>query len=110
MRKQAFTGGLRTPGGFNATWPFARLTLTDDGMTMRLLGITHTRSDWSGVANAQRVVGGLMGSPGIRITLTGGKQLVFWTFNLQVVLDALGSRGVSILDAGTKPPKVWLGT
>lgn len=109
MKKQAFTGGLRTQG-FNATWPFARLELTDDGMTMRLFGMTHTRSDWSGVANAQRVVGGLLGSPGVRITLSSGKQLVFWAWHPQVVLDALGSRGVSILDPGKKPPKVWLGT
>jgi hypothetical protein len=109
MKKQAFTGGLRTPG-FNATWPFARLTLSDDGLTLRLCGLIHTRSDWLGIANAQRVVGGLMGSSGVRITLNSGRQLVFWAWSPQAVLDALQSRGVSILDSGKKPPKVWLGT
>ncbi|SRR5713101_9309131 len=109
MGKQAFTGGVRR-AGFNATWPFARLTLTDDGMKLRLLGFMHTRRDWSGVQSAQRVVGGLMGSPGVRITLADGQRIVFWTFSVYAVLAAFQDHGVSVIDTGGRPPKVWLGT
>ena len=70
VNKRAFTGGLRTQSGFNATAPFARLTIADDGLTVRLFGFVYARCDWSGVAHVQRVVGGLMGSPGARITLS----------------------------------------
>ena len=59
------------------------------------------------MANAQRVVGGLLGSPGLRIALRDGKQFVFWCFNPQPVLEALRRCGVLILDSGDKPPKVW---
>ncbi len=107
VNKQSFTGGLRTRG-FNATSPFARLTLADEGLTVRLFGVLYARREWPGVANAQKVVGWLLGSPGLRITLRDGKQFVFWCFYPQPVLEALRKRGVLILDSGDKPPKVWL--
>ncbi len=106
MDKQSFTGGLRTRG-FNATSPFARLTLVDEGLTVRLFGFVYERREWSGVASAQRVIGGLLGSPGLRIALRDGKQFVFWCFDPQLILEALRKRGVLILDSGDKPPKVW---
>ena len=108
--KQVFTGGLRTSSGFNATIPFARLTVAEEGMTLRLFGFVYARRDWSEVRSAQRVVGGLLGSPGVRIALRDGKQFVFWSFNPQLVLDTLSDRGVSTVDPGAKPPKVWLGS
>src|SRR6266851_6807842 len=109
MGKQAFTGGLRTPG-FNATWPFARLTLTDDGMTLRLFGLVHTRRDWSIVQSVQRVVGGMLGSPGVRIILADGRRIVFWTFSVDAVLAAFQGHGVPVVETGGHPPKAWLGT
>jgi len=110
MDKQVFTGGLRTSSGFNATIPFARLILADEGMTLRLFGFVYAHGDWSTVRSAQRVVGGLLGSPGVRIVLGDAKQFVFWSYHPQRVLDALSGRGVPIVDPGAKPPKVWLGS
>lgn len=106
---QRFTGGLRTMGGFNATWPFARLVLTDQGLTLRLFGFVHARSGWVGVAAAQRVVGGMLGSPGVRVVFTDGRRLVFWCFNPRRVLDAFRSHGVQVKESDSKPPKIWLG-
>jgi hypothetical protein len=98
MAEDVFTGGLRR-GWFNATWPFARLTLADSELVIRLFGVVNVRSDWGGVATAQRVVGGLTGSPGlgVRITLTNGLRVVFWTFRPARVLMALKARGVSVV-------------
>jgi hypothetical protein len=107
--REAFTGGLRTSTGFNATWPFARLTLSDDGLVIRLLGIVHARSKWGDVESAEGVVGGLMRSPGVRLRLAGRPPVVFWTFNKAAVLAALRSRGVAIIDPSGRPPKVWFG-
>lgn len=45
MVTQSFTGGLRTRW-FNATWPLARMTLTDEGVVIRVFGLTNTRSSW----------------------------------------------------------------
>lgn len=109
MRKQAFTGGLRR-FGFNATWPFARLTPTDDHMTLRLLGFVHTRWGWPEVENVQRVIGGMMGSPGVRIVLVDGQRIVFWTFAPRAVLAAFEADGVTVINTEGRPPKVWLGT
>jgi hypothetical protein len=108
--EQVFTGGLRTAWGFNASSPSAQLTLADSALTLRLFGFVYARREWSGVANGQRVVGGLLGTAGVRLSLSDGKQLVFWSFEPQVVLDALSRRGVPVLDVGPKPPKVWLGS
>lgn len=108
-RSQGFTGGLRTPG-FNATWPFARLVLTDESLTLRLFGFVHTHSAWADVATVERIVGGMLGSPGVRVVLTDGRRLVFWCSDPRRVLEAFSSRGVQVIDSGRKPPKVWLGT
>lgn len=79
-------------------------------MTLRLLGFVYARSDWSEVRSAQQVVGGLIGSPGVRIVLGDNKQFVFWTYGPELVLETLKDRGVPIVDPGGKPPKVWLGS
>jgi hypothetical protein len=109
VSKQVFTGGLRT-SGLNATFPFARLAVAEDGITLRLFGIVHTRSQWSEVVSAQRVIGGLLGSPGVRIALEGGRQFVFWHRDPQRVLDALSRLGVLVLEVEGRPPKVWFGS
>ena len=95
---------------FNATWPFAGLTLNDDGMTLRLLGFVHTRHAWSKVQSVEHVVGGLMWSPGVRITLVEGPRLVFWAFSPDPVLAAFREHGVKVVESHGRPPKVWLGT
>jgi len=50
-----------------------------------------------------------MRTPGVRIKLATGKQFVFWSFEDKDVLQALGARGVRIVEVPGKPPKVWLG-
>lgn len=109
MVRVAFTGGMRTTG-FNATWPLARLTLTDKGLTLRLVGLALMQSDWAEVVSAERVVGGLMGSPGVRLTLVDGRRFVFWSFRPEAVLAALSDRKVQIIEPDGRPPNVWLGT
>jgi hypothetical protein len=109
MPDQSFIGGMRT-FMFNATWPLAGLTLSDDGMTLRLMGFVHTRRTWSGVASVQRVVGGLLGSLGVRIKLVDGTQLVFRAFSPDPVLAAFRDHGVKVVESEGRPPKVWLGT
>ena len=105
MDKVAFTGGMRTTG-FNATWPLARLTLTDKGFTLRLVGLALVQSDWAQTVSAERVVGGLMGSPGVRLTLKDGRKFVFWSFRPESILAALRDRKVQIIDSDGHPPKV----
>jgi hypothetical protein len=109
MGKVAFTGGMRT-NWLNATWPLARLTLTDKGLTLRLVGLALVQFDWAELVSAERVVGGLMGSPGVRLTLMDGRRFVFWSFRPEAVLAALRDRRVQIIEPDGRPPKVWLGT
>ncbi len=108
MNKQVFTGGIRT-SWFNASWPFGRMTLTDDGLVIRTIGIVNARSIWPEVRKAERVVGGLLRSPGVRLTWADGSQMVFWSFNPEAVLSALKAHGVDVVSSD-RPPKVWLQT
>jgi hypothetical protein len=108
--KAAFIGGLRTTAGLNATWPFAGLTFTDKGFTLRLMGLVLIRGDWAYVESAQRVTGGLLRSPGVRLVLADGQRFVFWSFQPDAVLTALRVRRVQIIDPNGRPPKVWLST
>jgi hypothetical protein len=108
--KVAFIGGMRTATGFNATWPFAGLSFADEGFTLRLMGLVLMRGDWAYVESAQRVIGGLLRSPGVRLVLADGQRFVFWSFQPDAVLAALRVRGVQIIDPNGRPPKVWLST
>jgi hypothetical protein len=107
--KVAFIGGMRTPG-FNATWPLAGLTFTDNGFTLRFVGLVLIRGDWAYVESAQRVIGGLLRSPGVRLVLADGQRFVFWSFQPDAVIAALRARGVQIIDSNGRPPKIWLST
>jgi hypothetical protein len=120
MLEQSFLGGLRTTKYLlKATWPFGGLTLSDEGMTVRFMGRVFTRRDWSGVASVERVVGGLMGTPGVRIRLVDGDQIVFWA-SPDPVLAVFRERGVHVDESEGRPPKAhsgalpewigWLGT
>ena len=90
-------------------WPFGGLTLSDDGMTVRFLGRFFMRRDWSGVASVERVVGGLMGTPGVRIRLVDDDQIVFWAFSPDPVLAAFRERGVQVVESEGQPPKARRG-
>lgn len=106
MPEQSFLGGLTTTKYLlKATWPFGGLTLSDDGMTVRFMGRVFTRRDWSGVASVERVVGGLMGTPGVRIRLVDGDQIVFWAASSDPVLAAFRERGVHVDESEGRPPK-----
>ena len=41
MPQERLSGGLRTSWGFNATVPFAELTLLDAGMNVSVLGFKY---------------------------------------------------------------------
>jgi hypothetical protein len=105
-----FTGGVRTRGGFNATWPFASLTLTDDELLIRLLGFCLMRSTLSEVESAERTWGGVLGqkSHGLLIRLRNGSRIVFWTWQLESLVAALKAHNVVVLET-ERPPKVWWG-
>jgi hypothetical protein len=85
------------------------LTLSHDGLVLRAFGIAHTRLAWKDLEGATPVVGGMLGSPGVRLLIAHRPPVVFWTFNRVGVLDALQSRGVAIIDPPGRPPKVWFG-
>lgn len=106
--REHFLGGLRTTR-FNITWPFGVLTLSDDGMTVRFVGRVLTRRDWSGVATVERLMGGLFGTTGVRITLVGGAEIVFWAFLPDPVLAAFRKHGVQVIESEGQPPKARRG-
>ena len=103
MDKDVFTGGLLTVW-FNVTIPFARLTLTDEEMSLRVVGIRYARRGWSDVKSAQRVVGGLLGSPGVRFVLRSGKPFIFWSFDPERVIRALSRRAFELLTLAPNRP------
>jgi len=108
MARQVFTGGVRTTW-FNATWPFGRMTVDDDGIAVRVIGFAAFKTDWPALTRAERVVGGVVGSAGVRLTRTDGRRVVFWTFRPEPILDALRAHGVNP-EESQRPPKIWFGT
>jgi hypothetical protein len=104
MPERSFLGGLRITK-FNLIWPFGGLALSDDGMTVRFVGRVFTRRDWSGVSSVERVVGGLMGIPGVRIRLVDGDEVVFWAFSAEPILAAFREHGVQVVESEGPPPK-----
>ena len=112
MDKKVFTGGLRMTF-FNATWPifnatspFARMTVDDDGILIRVFGVKLFQTAWASLTHAERVVGGFMATPGVRLVRADGRRVVFWTYRPQPVFDALREHGVTPLESRT-PPRVW---
>jgi hypothetical protein len=105
MDKKVFTGGLRT-AWFNATSPFARMTVDDDGIVIRLFGFRAFQAQWPALTLAERVVGGVMGTPGVRLVRVDGRRVVFWTFRPEPVFDALRAHGVRLQESQS-PPKIW---
>lgn len=110
MAAVRFRGGLRTRSGFNATWPFASLTLTHDELLIRLFGFRLLRSALGEVEGAERTWGGVLGqkSHGLLIRLKNGSRIVFWTWQLESVVAALKAHNVMVLET-KQPPKVWWG-
>ena len=89
--------------GFNATQPLARLILTDKGLTLRLFGLVQLHSDLADVESAERVIGGLIGTPGLRLTLMDGRRFIFWCFHPDNALAALRDRDVQIIGPDGRP-------
>ena len=108
MTRTNFTGGLRT-SWLNATWPFARMSVDDEGIVVRVLGFIAFRSEWPSLTQAEHVVGGLVRSHGVRLTRTDGQRIVFWTFHPEPILNAVRLHGVPAPESGTRP-KIWFGT
>lgn len=102
--KRVFVGGLRK-GTFNATWPFARMTVDDGGVVIRVLGFPAFDADWSAL-EFERVVGGLLASPGIRLTRSDGLRVVFWSFRPGSVIAELRARGAVVRES-QDPPRIW---
>ncbi len=106
MDKRVFTGGLRMSWGINATSPFARMTVDDDGIVVRLIGLAVFQAQWPALTLVERVVGGFMATPGVRLVRADGRRVVFWTFRPEPVLDALRAHGVTLRESQS-PPKIW---
>ncbi len=85
------------------------MTIDDKGIIVRLLGFAAFQTDWPELSRAERVIGGALRSPGIRLTRTDGRRVVFWTFRPEPVLDALRTHGVVPAES-ERPPKIWFGT
>jgi hypothetical protein len=85
------------------------MTVDDDGIVVRVLGFAAFQTGWPTLARAERVIGGFLGSAGVRLTRTDGRRAVFWTSRPGPILDALRARGVAPLQSQT-PPKIWFGT
>lgn len=106
-----FFGGVRD-GGFNASWPLATLRVSREDLVIRFLGLESRHWAVDQIEIAERVVGGLLGSPGIRFRPKAGTQgsvIVFWTFQPQAVIACLEAAGIPVTQV-PKPPKIWLGT
>ena len=101
---------MRTRGGFNATWPFASLTVTDDELLIRLFGFRLFQATLGEIESAERNWGGVLGqkSHGLLIRLKNGSRIVFWTWQLESLIAALKAHNVVVLET-EPPPKVWWG-
>jgi hypothetical protein len=85
-------GGARS-GGINYSWPLASLTLDENTLTLTILGKRKAVSK----ADVRIAVANGIFSEGIRITTRNSDHtMVFWTFNLGALLDALRSRHYEI--------------
>ncbi len=110
-----FTGGIRTPLGFNATWPFIVLEPSTEGLRVRLrwgflaFGIPDLDEEpilWSEVSRAE-LAGWPLGGKGVRFETDRG-AFVFWSFSAQEVLRAVeGLTQPGTVQRG-KPKRIWL--
>jgi uncharacterized protein (AIM24 family) len=95
---------------FNATSPFARMTVDDDdGIVVRVLGFAAFQTGWQALTRAERVIGGFLGSAGVRLTRTDGRRVVFWTSRPEPILDALRAHGFTP-EESQRPSKIWFGS
>lgn len=109
---RAFVGGVRVPlwhvnflVGWNVTYPFAKLTLFEDGLRIsgyrRLIPISLLVPKWEARYEELREVAAVGRIEGITSgvlfrTAEKGGWIVFWTVNRQSVLGALVSHGVTV--------------
>jgi len=85
------------------------MAVDDDGIVVRVLGFAAFRAGWLELSGAERVIGGFVGSAGVRLTRTDGRRVVFWTFRPEPLLDALRMHGVTPAES-KRPPTIWFGT
>lgn len=117
-----FTGGMRGPGGANAAWPSARLTIASDGaITLGIRALPwfpprRVRYQPGGILRAEPVRSGFLGVPGVRlvradrpeVSLAGvNRSVVFWTWSVERVLQTLRDVGVPVASTSGAPPRVW---
>jgi hypothetical protein len=100
--KLSYRGGMRY-GGFNATWPFARLDLFSSGLRLRsnikhfqrLIPIWEAR--FEELKEVQAIGRTKYLSTGVRFrTKQQGEWIVFWTFRRIRGLEGLEERDVSV--------------
>lgn len=111
MDKVSFVGGMRWPAGKmtlggNATWPFVRLLIDGMGITLKPNGVFKLLSflipsytfEWQDVMRAEALRRG-----GVRLQVrTLHSPVIFWSFRLMLVLDALEKHGIPV-DRSPKP-------
>ena len=106
------TGGLRVGdsywGAWNATWPFARLSVSEAALDVTVSLFLSSRHYTFPAATVRRlsVYSGLF-SRGLRIEHTVAQCppfIIFWTFGLRALTSALVQRGFQIELPGTVHP------
>ena len=117
MRDQSFVGGMNIEVPFygfrryGATIPFARLFLTDAGLTIatklvaipkRSRSLTLARDDVAGVFRSRGIF-----SWGVGIDTVEGKTHFFWTFQWRKVMGELTERGYAV-ETDRMPGAVYL--
>jgi hypothetical protein len=82
------------------------MTIDDDGILIRVFGVKAFQTEWAALTHVERVVGGVLGTPGVRLIRADRRRVVFWTYRPQPIFDALREHGVTPQESRT-PPTVW---
>jgi hypothetical protein len=96
---RTFTGGVRW-GWKGATWPFAKLTIEPNGLSLRppstrlssvwnFVGVPTLQLEWSSIEAVELVRTPFESETRGFAFMVEGKRLVFWTYAIEAVLDQL---------------------
>jgi hypothetical protein len=99
---KTWTGGARIDLQ-NATWPFAKLTLSSDSLVLSVASSLTYRFDPDQVTWVEEITAMPVIGRGVRLhhNVVGyPQQIVFWCFRTQQLLDELHDRGYK-----TAPPE-----
>jgi hypothetical protein len=111
-----FTGGIRSPLGRNATWPFIALELSTEGLHLRLRfgllawaipDLDQEPIPWSEVSRAELAGSLLPGGKGVRFE-TDRAPFVFWSFSAERVLRTVEAVAPPGIVRWGKPKRIWL--